>query len=112
MGSQWCIKKNEWSQDSVQASLFFEELRLLFVREELVQQFPILLDHYLRRDMVRRLSDTTLTSARADFHIQTIINYLKESPEGVFVIERHLPPDMIGDRQIMLAALDNAAGSR
>ena len=108
MDPSWEIKENEWSERAVSALRFFDELRVLFVREELVRKFPILLEHHLRRDMVARLNDTTLSTARADFHIQTIINYLNESPKGVFVIERHLPPDMEGDRAVMLAALENA----
>ena len=108
MDPSWKIKENEWSGRSVSALRFFDELRVLFVREELVRKFPILLEHHLRQDMVARLNDTTLSTARADFHIQTIINYLNESPKGVFVIERHLPPDMEGDRAVMLAALENA----
>lgn len=108
MDPSWCIKENEWSTRTASALRFFDELRLLFVREELIEQFPILLEHYLRQDMAARLGQTTLSTARADFHIQTIINYLRESPQGVFVIERHLPPDMEGDRAIMLTALANA----
>ena len=48
---RWKIKKNEWTEDTVRALPFFEELRVMFTSEELFQQFPILLEHYLRSEI-------------------------------------------------------------
>ena len=57
----------------------------------------------------RRTGESGLRTTRADFHIRTIISYLEESMEGIFVIERHLPPDLAEDRAIIFRALENAA---
>lgn len=111
MDPRWRIKKNEWLQESVSALRFFEEARLLFARDELLQQFPVLLEYYLRSDILKRLHESALKTTRSDFHIQTISNYLEESTAGVFVIERHLPPDLEVDRAILMEAWDRAAAS-
>lgn len=107
MDPQWQIKRNEWSDESANALHLFNELRVLFVMEELCQNFPVILEYYLRPDIHQRLSATQLQNMRAEFHIQTMIKYLEESSEGVFVIERHFPPDLPEDRAILLEALDN-----
>jgi len=101
------IKRNEWSDASANAIHLFNELRVLFVMEELCHCFPVILEYYLRSEIHQRLAATQLKNTRAEFHIQTMINYLEESSEGVFVIERHLPPDLPEDRRILLEALDN-----
>ncbi|MBN99032.1 MAG: hypothetical protein CME16_07255 [Gemmatimonadetes bacterium] len=106
MDSSWRIKLNEWSEEMVGAMPFFEELRILFTMEEMLQQFPVLLEHYLRRDIRRRLTSTALRTAKADFHIQAIVNYLESSEEGLFVIDRHFPPDLVEDRGILLRAFE------
>jgi len=56
MDPRWKIKKNEWTEDTVRALPFFEELRVMFTSEELFQQFPILLEHYLRSEIRQRLA--------------------------------------------------------
>jgi len=43
----------------------------------MLQQFPILLEHYLRHDIRQRLANSTLRTTKADFHIQAIVNYLE-----------------------------------
>ena len=72
MDARWRIKLNEWSEETVGALPFFEELRVLFTMDELIQQFPILLEHYLRREVRQRLADCTMRTARAEFHIQAV----------------------------------------
>ena len=108
MDPRWKIKLNEWSEEAVSALRFFEEVRLGFTMHELTQQFPVLLEHYLRQEIRRRIGDGTLRVARSDFHIQTMTRYLEESEEGVFVLERHLPPDMEEDRVILHQAFECA----
>ena len=54
--------------------------------EDLVHQFPILLEHYLRREIHQRLARCTLRNSKAEFHIQAVVNYLEGSEAGVFVI--------------------------
>ena len=108
MDPRWRIKLNEWSTESVNALRFFEEVRLWFTMHELTQQFPVLLEHYLRREIRRRVADATLRVDRSDFHIQTMTRYLEDSDEGVFVLERHLPPDMEEDRLILHQAFESA----
>ena len=106
MDPRWRIKKNEWTDDSVAALPFFEELRILFTSEELYQQFPILLEHYMRSEVRQRLASCSLRTLRAEFHIQTLCNYLEVSTESLFVIDRHLPPDLAEDRAILMLAFD------
>ena len=98
MDPNWVVKKNEWSPDSAGAIPFLEAVRVLFAVHELVERFPVLLEYHLR-------------SARGDFHVQTICRYLEQSSEGVFVIERHLPPDLEEDRALLLQALEQAGGA-
>ena len=100
MDPRWLVKKDEWSEEAANALHFFEELRVLFA---------VVLEYYQRSDIRRRTGESGLRTTRADFHIRTIISYLEESVEGIFVIERHLPPDMVEDRAILLKALENAA---
>ena len=107
MDSSWRIKLNEWSEEMVGAMPFFEELRILFTMEEMLQQFPILLEHYLRHDIRQRLTNSTLRTVKVDFHIQAIVNYLESSDEGIFAIDRHFPPDLVEDRAILLRAFEN-----
>ena len=109
MDPRWLVKKDEWSEEAANALHFFEELRVLFASEELIQQFPVVLEYYQRSDIRRRTGESGLRTTRADFHIRTIISYLEESVEGIFVIERHLPPDLVEDRAILFRALENAA---
>ena len=106
MDPSWRIKLNDWSQESITALTFFEELRIRFTMEELLQQYPILLEHYLRNEIHRRLAICTLRTTKADFHIQAIINYLEDSSTGEFAIERHFPPDLGADRVILLTAFE------
>ncbi len=107
MDPHWRIRLNEWSQESVGALAFFEELRVRFTMEELLQQYPILLEHYLRDEIRHRLAVCTLRTTKADFHIQAIVNYLEESTEGLFAIERHFPPDLGADRAVLLEAYES-----
>ena len=109
MDPRWIVKKDEWSDDAANAIHFFEELRILFASEQVIQHFPVVLEYYQRSDIRRRVGESGLKTTRADFHIQTIVNYLEGSTEGIFVIERHLPPDMVEDRALLLMALENAA---
>ena len=112
MDPRWRIKQNEWSEEMVGALQFFEELRVLFTMEEMLQQYPILLEHYLRRDIRQRLANCTLRTTKVDFHIQVIVNYLEGSTDGVFDIDRHFPPDLVEDRGILLQAFERVlAGS-
>jgi len=106
MDPQWKIKKNEWDQESVSALAFFESLRVRFTCEEVLQQFPILLEYHLHAEIRQRLGRSGLRAARGEFHISTICNYLESSDIGVFVIERHLPPDMGEDRAVLMKAFD------
>jgi hypothetical protein len=106
MDPRWRIKLNEWSQENIGALAFFEELRIRFTMEELLHQYPILLEHYLRGDIRHRLATCTLRTTKASFHIQTIVNYLEDSPEGMFTIERHFPPDMGDDRAVLIEAYE------
>ena len=110
MDPRWVIKKDEWSGEEANAIRFFDELRILFAADELIRSFPVVLEYYLRSDIRGRISGSALRSTRADFHIETIVNYLQTSPQGIFVIERHLPPDLGADRLILLHALDVARG--
>ena len=112
MDPRWIIKKDEWSDEAASATRFFEELKVLFATDELIQRFPIVLEYYLRSDIRERILRSALRTTRAEFHIETIVNYLESSTEGTFVIERHLPPDMGGDRAILLRALDAARGAQ
>ena len=105
-GPCWKIKKNEWTEDTVRALPFFEELRVMFTSEELFQQFPILSEHYLRSEISQRLAHCSLRTPRAEFHIQALCNYLEVSNEGLFVIDRHLPPDLAEDRAILRRDFD------
>ena len=106
MDARWRIKLTEFSQETVGALPFFEELRVLFTMDELVHQFPILLEHYLRREVRQRLADCTMLTTKAEFHVQAIINYLENSSNGVFVIDRHFPPDLAEDRGVLLKAFE------
>ncbi len=108
MGPRWLVKKDEWSEEAADALHFFEELRVLFASEELIQHFPVVLEYYQRSDIRRPTGESELRTLRADFHIRTIISYLEESVEGIFVIERHLLPDLDEYRAILLMALQNA----
>ena len=109
MDPRWLVKKNEWSEEAANAIHFFEELRVLFASGELIQHFPVVLEYYQRSDIRRRTGESGLRTTRADFHIRTIVSCLEESEEGIFVIERHLPPDMVEDRALLFSALENAA---
>ena len=109
MDPRWVIKKDEWSEESANALQFFEELRILFTVEELLRRFPVILEYYLRNDIQKRVDSSALHTSQADFHIETIVNYLETSAEGVFVLERHLTPDMVKDRIILLRAFENTA---
>ena len=111
MDPNWLVKKNEWSPESAGAIQFLEAVRVLFAAHELIERFPVLLEYHLRSDIRRRVSASALRSARGDFHVQTICRYLEESPDGVFVIERHLPPDLEEDRALLLQALQLSAGA-
>ncbi len=112
MDPHWKIKKNEWDAESVPALAFFEAVRIRFLSEELLQCFPILLEYHVHADIRQRLSTSGLRSQRSEFHIRAMCNYLEESTAGIFVIERHMPPDMAEDRAILLRAFDalSAAG--
>ena len=107
MDPRWKIKKNEWTEETVAALPFFEEVRVMFTSEELFHQFPILLEHYLRSEIRLRLAGCTLRTSRAEFHIQTLCNYLDVSSDGVFVIDRHMPADLAEDRAILMRAFDS-----
>lgn len=106
MDPRWKIKKNEWTEETVGALPFFEELRVMFTSEELLQKFPILLEYHLRSEIRQRLAHSALRTTRAEFHIQVLCNYLEASGEGLFVIDRHLPPDLAEDRAILMRAFD------
>ena len=106
MDPRWKIKKNKGTEDTVRTLPFFEELRVMFTSEELFQQFPILLEHYLRSEIRQRLAHCSLRTTRAEFHIQALCNYLEVSNEGLFVIDRHLPPDLAEDRAVLMRAFD------
>ena len=56
MDYQWKIKKNEWDEEGVSAHAFFEALRVRFLCEDLLEQFPILLEHYVHADIRQRLA--------------------------------------------------------
>lgn len=88
---------------------FFEEVRIQFALQELTAGFPILFEHHLRSDIRRRVAASGLRTLRGDFHVQTICRYLEDSDDGVFVIERHLPPDMEEDHALLLKALQRSA---
>ncbi len=111
MDPNWVVKKNEWSSESAGAIPFLEAVRVLFAVHELIERFPVLLEYHLRSDIRRRVSASGLRSVRGDFHVQTICRYLEQSSEGVFVIERHLPPDLEEDRALLLQALEQAGGA-
>lgn len=110
MDPRWLVKKNEWSSEAASAVRFLEEARVAFVVHELIERFPVLLEYYLRSDIRRRAAASGLRSARGDFHIQTITNYLEASADGVFAIERHVPPDLDEDRALLLRAFERAVG--
>ena len=80
--------------------------------EEIIQMFPVVLEYYRRKEIRQRLAASTLRTSRGDFHIRAMTNYLEESPEGIFVIERHVPPDLSEDRAILLTALENLMKGR
>lgn len=105
----WRIKKSEWSDVTVSAARFFEEVRVQFALQELTAGFPILFEHHLRSDIRKRVAASGLRTLRGDFHVQTICKYLDESDDGVFAIERHLPPDMTEDHALLLQALQRSA---
>ena len=107
----WLVKKDGWSTESAGAIRFLEEVRVLFAIHELVERFPVLLEYHLRSDIRRRVSASGLRSVRGDFHVQTICRYLEQSPEGIFIIERHVPPDLDEDRAILLQALERATAT-
>ena len=106
MDLRWRIKKNEWTEETVGALRFFEELRVMFTSEELYKQFPILLEHYMCSEIRQRLAHCSLRTTRTEFHIQALCNYLEVSSEGIFVIDRHLPPDLAEDRALLMQAFD------
>lgn len=108
MDPGWRIKKSEWSDASVSAARFFDELRQQFGAHEVTRTFPILLEHHLRSDVRQRVAASGLRTMRGEFHVQTIHRYLEDSVDGVFVIERHVPPDMEEDLQLLLQALQRA----
>ena len=112
MDPRWLIKKDEWSQDTAYALRFFEELRLLFTVDELTRHFPIILEYYLRNDIQKKVDTSALRTAQADYHIETIVNYLETFTEGVFILESHLTPDMELDRTILLRAFERATGAQ
>jgi len=105
----WQIKKTEWSDITVNALRFFEEVRVQFALHELIQGFPILLEHHLRSELRQRVTASGLRTLRGDFHVQAICRYLDDSEDGVFTIERHLPPDLEEDHALLLKALQRAA---
>ncbi len=88
---------------------FFEEVRVQFALHELLQGFPVLLEHHLRSELRQRVTAADLRTLRGDFHVQTICRYLEDSADGVFAIERHLPPDLEEDHELLLKALQRAA---
>lgn len=106
MDHEWKIKKNEWEEENVAAHAFFEVLRVRFLCEDLLARFPILLEHYIHAEVRRRLAASGIRSERGEFHIRAMCNYLKDSPNGTFVIERHMPPEMAEDRAILLRTFD------
>lgn len=106
MDPQWKIKKNEWDRESVSALAFFESVRIRFACTDLLEQFPILLEYHVHADIRQRLGRSGLRTSRGEFHIRTICQYLENSDNGVFVIERHLPPDMAEDRAVLMKAFD------
>jgi hypothetical protein len=105
----WKIKKTEWSDVTVDALRFFEEVRVQFVLQELIQGFPVLLEHHLRSELRQRVTASGLRTLRGDFHVQAICRYLEDSEDGLFAIERHLPPDLEEDHALLLQALQRAA---
>ena len=109
MDPDWQIKKDEWSEQAVNAIRFFEEVRISFSLHELIQGFPILLEHHLRSDLRRRVSLSGLRTLRGDFHVQTICRYLEDSADGTFSIGRHLPGDLEEDQTLLLQAFERAA---
>lgn len=106
MNDQWKIKKNEWEDEFVSAHAFFDALRVRFLCQDLLAQFPILLEYYVHADIRQRLAASGIRSDRGDFHIRAMCNYLENSPSGIFVIERHMPPEMAEDRAILLRTFD------
>jgi hypothetical protein len=90
---------------------FFEEVRVLFAVEELVQRFSVVLEYYTRSDIRNRLGGSTLRWSRGDFHSQTIVNCLQSPSEGILVIERRLPPHMEEDLAISLGAPERASAA-
>ena len=109
MDPRWVIKKDEWSNDEANAMRFFEELRILFTVDELTRKFPVILEYYLRKEIQTKVDSSALRTAQADYHIETIVNYLETSTEGTFNLESHLTPDMVKDRLILLRAFERAA---
>jgi hypothetical protein len=106
MDPHWKIKKNEWDEECVSALAFFDAIRVRFACEDLLQRFPILLEYYVHAEIRQRLAASDLRSQRGEFHVRAMCNYLEESTEGIFVIERHMPPDMADDRAILLRTFD------
>jgi|TARA_B110000116_G_C16440294_1_gene404560 hypothetical protein len=104
----WKIKQSPTSERVADAVRFFEEVRIQFSLHDLLQNFPILLEHHLRSDVRRQVAISGLRTLRGDFHVQTICRYLEDSDDGVFSIERHLPPDMEEDLTLLLKALERA----
>ncbi|MDA0333844.1 MAG: hypothetical protein O2782_01625, partial [bacterium] len=67
---------------------------------------------HLRSELRQRVTASDLRTLRGDFHVQTICRYLEDSADGVFAIERHLPPDLEEDHALLLKALQRAAAER
>lgn len=110
MDPNWLVKKEEWSAETVSAFRFLEEVRVGFAAHELVQRFPVLLEFHLRTEILQRVGASGVRSVRGEFHVQTVCRYLEDSADGVFVVDRHLPPDMDEDRALLLSALQRARG--
>lgn len=106
MDPEWQIKSDAGADRAVNALRFFEEVRVQFALHELVAGFPVLLEHHLRSDLRQRVAASGLRTLRGDFHVQTICRYLEDSPEGVFAIDRHVPPDLEEDRDLLLQAFE------
>jgi len=83
MDPRWLIKKEEWSEETANALRFFEELRLLFTVDELTRHLPIILEYYLRNDIQKKVDSSALRTVQADYHIETIVNYLETHRRSV-----------------------------
>ena len=99
-------QKNEWDEEGISAHAFFKAQCLRFICEDLLEQFPILLEYYVHADIRQRLAGSGIRSERGEFHIRAMCNYLEDAPKGTFVIERHMPSEMAEDRAILLRTFD------